>query len=120
MLHVDDALAAVEFGRRQHREQLGVLDQEIGIALEEAHHLAGAKPRRSYVSGRDALTASELRVAELAAAGQTSAQIAQALFVTTKTIDAHLQHAYSKLNIHSRRELAAALTNHPEAATKDR
>lgn len=77
---------------------------------------AGAKPRRLHVTGRDALTASELRVAKMAAAGQTSTQIAQALFVTTKTVDAHLQHTYSKLGIHSRRELSGALE---EPAAKD-
>ncbi|MGA2006184.1 MAG: AAA family ATPase [Solirubrobacteraceae bacterium] len=74
----------------------------------------GARPRRAYSSGRDALTASELRVARMAAAGRTSQQIAEALFVATKTIDAHLQHSYAKLGINSRRQLAAALERDPE------
>jgi DNA-binding CsgD family transcriptional regulator len=71
--------------------------------------VAGARPRRAHISGRDALTPSELRVALLAADGRTSQEIAQTLFVTTRTIDAHLNHAYSKLRINSRRQLAAAL-----------
>jgi DNA-binding CsgD family transcriptional regulator len=70
---------------------------------------SGARPRRALTSGRDALTASELRVAQMAAEGRTSREIAQALFVTTRTIDAHLQRTYSKLNINSRRQLADAL-----------
>ena len=46
---------------------------------------AGAKPRRDAITGRDALTAGELRVARLAAEGLTNREIAQALFITTKT-----------------------------------
>ena len=69
----------------------------------------GARPRRVHTSGRDALTPSELRVAQMAAEGRTSREIAQALFVTTRTIDVHLQHAYSKLNINSRKQLSGAL-----------
>jgi DNA-binding CsgD family transcriptional regulator len=69
----------------------------------------GARPRRAYTSGRDSLTASELRVAQMAAEGRTSREIAQALFVTTRTIDVHLQRTYFKLNINSRTQLAEAL-----------
>jgi DNA-binding CsgD family transcriptional regulator len=69
----------------------------------------GARPRRALISGRDALTASELRVAQMAAEGRSSREIAQALFVTSRTIDGHLQRTYSKLNINSRRQLAEAL-----------
>jgi DNA-binding NarL/FixJ family response regulator len=70
---------------------------------------AGAKPRRDHATGRDALTPSEIRVARLAAAGHTTQEIAQALYVTTRTIDAHLNHTYTKLGINSRRQLADAL-----------
>jgi DNA-binding CsgD family transcriptional regulator len=69
----------------------------------------GARPRREHITGRDALTPSELRIARMAAEGRTSAEIAQALFVTTRTIDAHLSHSYTKLGINSRKQLAAAL-----------
>jgi DNA-binding CsgD family transcriptional regulator len=70
---------------------------------------SGAKPRRLYQTSRDALTPSELRVARLAAEGRSSREIAQSLFVTTRTIDAHLQHAYMKLGINSRKQLKDAL-----------
>ena len=63
------------------------------------------------MSGRDALTPSELRVAVMATRGHTSRDIAQALFVTTHTIDTHLARTYSKLGINSRRELAVALAS---------
>ena len=70
---------------------------------------SGAKPRRLYQTSRDALTPSELRVAQLAAEGRATKDIAQSLFVTTRTIDAHLQHAYMKLGINSRKQLKDAL-----------
>ena len=69
----------------------------------------GARPRRFVMSGADALTASERRVAAMAASGMTNREIAQALFVTQKTVEVHLSHAYQKLDIRSRRELGAAL-----------
>src|ERR1700744_5334790 len=69
---------------------------------------SGAKPRRAYVTGPGALTPSEQRVARLAAEGHTSKQIAQALFVTTRTVDTHLGHAYTKLGIDGRAQLGAA------------
>jgi DNA-binding CsgD family transcriptional regulator len=70
---------------------------------------AGAKPRRDAITGRDALTASELRVARLAAAGKTNREIAQELFITTKTASAHLSRSYRKLDVTRRSQLAEAL-----------
>lgn len=61
--------------------------------------------RRRGAEGRAALTAQEQRVAALAASGMTNARIAAALTVSSKTVDNHLQRIYSKLGIHSRREL---------------
>jgi len=69
---------------------------------------AGARPRRAALTGFDALTASEGRVAELAVDGLTNREIAQALFVTIKTVEWHLGNTYGKLGIGSRRELKAA------------
>jgi DNA-binding NarL/FixJ family response regulator len=56
-----------------------------------------------------ALTASERRVADLAAEGQTNRDIAQSLYVTPKTVEVHLSSTYRKLGIASRHELAGAL-----------
>lgn len=53
----------------------------------------------------DRLTPSEQRIVEMAARGATNPQIAQALFITTKTVESHLANAYRKLGISSRREL---------------
>jgi DNA-binding CsgD family transcriptional regulator len=69
----------------------------------------GARPRRAVLSGLEALTPSERRVAELAAAGMSNPEIAQALFVTLNTVEGHLRHVYQKLAIGSRGQLPAAL-----------
>jgi len=70
---------------------------------------AGARPRREAVTGLEALTASERRVAELAAAGMSNPEIAQALFITLNTVEGHLRRTYHKLSIGSRGQLPAAL-----------
>jgi ATP/maltotriose-dependent transcriptional regulator MalT len=78
----------------------------------------GARPRRAVLTGLEALTASERRTAELAAAGMSNPEIAQALFVTLNTVEGHLRHAYQKLSISSRGQLPTALRSAaPEAAT---
>ena len=68
-------------------------------------YAAGARPRTDALSGAGALTASERRVVDLAAAGETNRDIAQALYVTPKTVEVHLSNAYRKLGVRSRREL---------------
>ena len=71
--------------------------------------LAGARPRRMATTGLNALTPAERRVAELAADGLHNKEIAQALFVTLRTIEMHLSNAYRKLGIASREKLPRAL-----------
>jgi DNA-binding CsgD family transcriptional regulator len=69
----------------------------------------GARPRRIALSGVDSLTPSERRVAQMAAEGHTNREVAQALFVSPKTVEVHLSSAYRKLGIRSRSQLAATL-----------
>jgi DNA-binding CsgD family transcriptional regulator len=64
--------------------------------------------------GLVALTASERRVARMAAEGLTISEIAQGPFVTRKTVETHLYAAYRKLDVHSRDDLAAALARDEE------
>jgi DNA-binding CsgD family transcriptional regulator len=70
---------------------------------------AGARPRRRALSGVASLTPSELRVAEMAAEGMRNKEIAQALFVTLRTVEMHLSNAYGKLEISSRDQLPGVL-----------
>jgi len=119
------ARALTDYGAALRRAgQRGAARAQLERALDLAHHLgarrianqargelvaAGAKPRRDAVTGRDALTAAELRVARLAADGLTNREVAQALFITTVTAKSHLSHVYRKLGITRRGQLAQAL-----------
>jgi DNA-binding CsgD family transcriptional regulator len=82
---------------------------------ERAHaelYRAGARTPAVRASGpADRLTPSERRAAELAAAGQTNRQIADALFVTVKAVEWHLGNVYRKLDAHSRAELPHKLAH---------
>jgi DNA-binding CsgD family transcriptional regulator len=71
---------------------------------------AGARPRREALSGVDSLTPAERRVADVACQGKSNREVAQTLFLSEKTVEAHLGHVYTKLEIASRRDLAAALS----------
>ena len=88
-----------------HRCGAAALEDQVLASL----HATGARPRRPLLSGPDALTPRERRVAELAAAGNSNREIAAQLFVTVRTVEYHLQGAYRKLGIHSRAELAEGL-----------
>jgi DNA-binding CsgD family transcriptional regulator len=104
--------------RRDARERLAAaMDaatrcDAAGLAARAAQELraTGARPRRHAVTGRDALTASERRVAALAARGRSNRAIAQELFVTVATVETHLRRVYRKLDVEGRSGLAEALT----------
>ena len=83
----------------------------FGLARRANEEIAatGARPRKILQTGLDALTASERRVAQLAAEGMSNKEIAQTLFITIKTVEVHLSHAYRKLEISSRAQLDPAL-----------
>lgn len=99
--------------REPLREGLAVARSCGAQTLAERAHeeltATGARPRKIVRAGVDALTSSERRVARMAAEGMTNKDIAQGLFVTVRTVEAHLHHAYQKLGISSRSQLASAL-----------
>jgi DNA-binding CsgD family transcriptional regulator len=122
---LDRARARLDFGaalRRSGERRRG--RELLTEALDEAHAIgatpladraaeelraSGARPRRRPVSGLDALTPSELRVARLAADGRSNREIAQDLFVTMATVETHLTRTYRKLDLDGREGLSAAL-----------
>jgi DNA-binding CsgD family transcriptional regulator len=122
---LEHARALVEFGaalrranqraaaREPMRTGLDLADRCGATRLAEQARAelltAGARPRRAALTGLEALTASERRVAELAATRMSNPEIAQALFVTLNTVEGHLRHAYQKLAISSRDQLPTAL-----------
>jgi DNA-binding CsgD family transcriptional regulator len=69
----------------------------------------GARPRSVMLTGAESLTAAERRVCRLASGGLKNADIAQALFVSLRTVETHLGNSYRKLDITSRAELSSAL-----------
>ncbi len=89
-------------------EQLGALPwaKRARKELEAAGEFAGARPRNTRIAS---LTPQELQVALLVAEGATNREVATALFVSPKTIEAHLSRAYAKLGVRSRTELARVL-----------
>jgi DNA-binding NarL/FixJ family response regulator len=100
--------------REPLRRALELAEQSGAHALAEnvrsELYATGARPRTTALEGVESLTERELRVAKLAAEGQTNRDIAQILYVTPKTVEVHLTNAYRKLGIGSRRELPAALS----------
>jgi DNA-binding CsgD family transcriptional regulator len=83
--------------------------QPLARRAETELRATGAKPRRVLLTGLEALTASERRIAELAALGHTNSEIAQTLFITTRTVEGHLTHVFQKLEVKTRMELPTAL-----------
>jgi ATP/maltotriose-dependent transcriptional regulator MalT len=99
--------------REPLRRALDLATRRGAGALAEAARTelraTGARPRQSALSGPRSLTVSERRVAELAARGQSNREIAQSLFVSLRTVETHLTHAFQKLGIDSRTKLGDAL-----------
>ena len=114
------ALGRVE--RRNGRRTAA--EDEVRVALDLAHRCGaerlataaetelralGSRPRRRASTGVEALTPSEARVAAQAAAGMSNREIAQALFVTAKTVENQLSRVYLKLGVRGREQLAVVL-----------
>ena len=86
----------------------------IGAALlaERARRelvATGLRPRQAALEGAAALTPRQRQVCELAAAGKGNRAIAQELFLSIKTVEAHLAAGYRKLGVNARAQLAARL-----------
>ena len=126
---LDRARALTELGallrrRNRRREARDLLREALDLAhrcgarplaarAETELRATGARPRRVVLAGMDALTASERRVADLAAQGLTNREIAQALFVTPRTVEGHLTNVFRKLDLDSRDGLAVAMAPAP-------
>jgi DNA-binding CsgD family transcriptional regulator len=100
-------------GRDRQRRAIKLASEHGAIVLAEhamAELNAGPGRRaRIELTGPSALTAAEWRVCRQAAEGHSNRELAQALFVTEKTVERHLSSAYTKLGIRSRYQLGAAI-----------
>ena len=83
--------------------------RRLAARAREELKATGARPRRAWRTGIEALTPSELRIIRLAAEGRTNREIAHELYVTLKTVEGHLSRAYTKLGIKGRAELPGML-----------
>ena len=85
--------------------------RDAARALAAMRHLGIGRKRRGARKrperGWESLTPSELEVVRLAATGLTNPQIGQRLFISPRTVQTHLAHAFRKLDLSSRVELAA-------------
>lgn len=124
-VRLEHARALVDLGaalRRANQRAEARSELERGLALAERCgaaalaeyartelRAAGGRVSDPHGAGVEQLTVSERRVAELAAEGHTNPEIAQALFVTRKTVETHLGRVYRKLGIPGRLKLAEAL-----------
>ena len=108
--------------RRQKRASADALADAVRLFVElgatQWAARATAELDRAVVSPgqRTALTPSERRVAELAAAGRTNREVAAALFISPKTVEANLARIYHKLGIRSRAELGRRMAPAASAA----
>jgi len=96
---------------RETLQQAAAIFEQLGAPL----WLAQARVELGRVGGRQptsegVLTATEQRVAELAAAGRTNKQIAAELYLSERTVEANLTKVYRKLGLRSRAELASKWT----------
>ncbi len=120
-LHFDAARSLLILGRAKRRRRQWAAAR---AALEEATRVFDAlgadgwaeqaRSELSRVGGRrprgdGELTRAELQVVELAATGRSNKEIAAALVVSVYTVEGHLKHAYAKLGIRSRSQLAGRL-----------
>lgn len=100
------ALALLRAAEEQAgRQELWPLQGRVRRLLDRL----GQQPRKVETEAMAALTASERRVARMAAVGLTNRQIAHELVVTVKAVEWHLSHVYRKLGIGSRTQLADTL-----------
>jgi DNA-binding CsgD family transcriptional regulator len=81
----------------------------LAARAREELRATGARPRREWRTGLEALTPSELRVVRLVAEGHSNREIAHELYVTLKTVEGHLSRAYIKLGIEGRGQLPRVL-----------
>src|SRR5690606_12918101 len=103
--------------RQDAREQLRLAFEMLSDCGAEAFAdrarreltATGETVHKRTLDSRDLLTAQELQVARLAAERHTNPEIGSQLYISPRTVEYHLHKVFAKLNISSRRELAAAL-----------
>jgi DNA-binding CsgD family transcriptional regulator len=119
----------VSLGRSDHARQIDAFSRALIVYTEAGatwdarrvrSHLRALGVRRRIVTvepttnGWAAITPAELAVARLVADGLTNRQIAERLFLSPHTVNAHLRHTFTKLAINSRVTLARFIREHDD------
>lgn len=104
---------------RSAHEQLTAIGAD-GFAARAARELAacGERPRKAVDNPLDLLTAQERRITLLVADGATSKEAAGQLFLSPRTVDAHLRNIFKKLGLTSRRQLRDLSRDRPDDSQK--
>ncbi|MFE0751943.1 LuxR C-terminal-related transcriptional regulator [Gordonia sp. NPDC058843] len=121
------ACGAAMAGDRSRARELArralLLDQKMGAATSSARVVSRLRPlgirmetavRDRPMHGWDSLTTTERTVAELVAGGLSGAEIADRLYISTRTVQTHVSHALAKLGLRTRVELAAFVVGRPQ------
>jgi DNA-binding CsgD family transcriptional regulator len=87
-----------------------VVFDELGARLWTEQARAELARIGGRAPGSEELTPTERRVAELVGEGHSNKEVAAALYVGVRTVEAHLTHVYAKLGVRSRGQLARKLT----------
>lgn len=134
-----DAVALERVAEELAATGASLVAAEAAAAAAELHRAAGRGGRARIVAARSAelaaacegavtpalrraeaaaapLTAREREIAELAAAGMTSREIAERLVISPRTVETHVQRVYTKLGVNSRAELERLLSRSPGRA----
>jgi DNA-binding CsgD family transcriptional regulator len=90
-------------GAQHYRDQAARELHRLGRRVRRPRNGAGA-------TGVESLTARELEIAELVAAGKTNRAIATTLYISEKTVETHLAHIFTKLGVASRAAVAGIIT----------
>ncbi|HUH07317.1 MAG TPA: LuxR C-terminal-related transcriptional regulator, partial [Egibacteraceae bacterium] len=99
-----DGLAAVAVAAQEKGAET------VRMMAERGLRQLGVRPWRRGMTGAP-LTAREEEIARLVAAGATNREVADALYLSPKTIERHLANVFRKLDVRNRTELAARLAD---------
>ena len=118
------ALGATQRRAKRRREARETLEEALAVfeRIGAALWAERARAELRRISGRAAtpgsLTPAEERVAALVAEGKTNREVAAALFLSERTVEGHLSHAFGKLGVRSRTELARVLSARTQVVTQ--